>query len=148
MSYFKRIISLLLVDFFLLGNSGIHIYRSFCNLTGESSLEIFANQESCDHHKEIAKQEVHQSCCHKNAQKDVKKTKCCDEEQIDLKVNLPYAVQKSNFLFQTPLALISKKADFVPTSIAQLSRSNHHLKCYPPPLSGKERLFMIASLRI
>ena len=148
MSYFKRIISLFLVAFFLLGNSGVHIYRSFCNLTGESSLEIFANQESCDHHKEIAKQEVHHSCCSKDAQKDVKKTKCCDEEQINFRIHLPYAVQKSNFLFQSPFALISKKIEFVPTSIAQVSNSSRLLKFYPPPSSGKERLFMIASLRI
>jgi hypothetical protein len=145
MSYFKRIISLFLIAFFLLGGSGIHIYRSFCNLTGESSLELFANQDPCSHDNLVDKQVQH-SCCESSSELSFQKKKCCDEEQITLKVNLPYSIQKVNLLLGSLFVPFSKKVDFVSSSVIQISKSNYPFKYYPP--SGKERLFLLATLRI
>lgn len=145
MKMFKKIVSLFLVAFFLLGSTGIHIYKSYCNITGASSIAFYSNELNCNHQYEI----VEHSCCKQSSnQANSIEKKCCDLEQINLEINLNYFSYSPNFSFHNIVAVVPNEFIHRASLIKEYKKEAHFIYRGPPPLYGKQRLYFIATLRI
>jgi hypothetical protein len=146
MKLLKSLFSLSLLVFVFIGSTGFHVYRSVCVYTGKTSFVFNLKDEHCKH----GEQKIQHACCSQKAHRSAHiEKKCCNNQQIDSRVYLPYSLQKSSFAIAPLLAISLIPIDSFRACLKekknQFARFSFQTK---PPLKAKQILFQISCLRL
>lgn len=144
-----HILSFLLALFVLSGSIGMDVYRSYCNMRGESRTFFTSGNDLC----EILTESPTKSCCSAislTCGLDDEDDGCCHEDEFTFSIEPEFSESIDGFSFH--IKTLPAVANLIQSqSILWIPQLTYHKKFNrPPPLApyGRELLSRIAVLRI
>lgn len=143
------ILATLMVLFVFTGSIGVNLYRSYCDMRGEVETFLTSGNDLCL----IMEEQSLTSCCSEVSSvckvEEGKKGGCCSEEEITIRIDLPFSQQYAAFGF-TDIVFAPVPLPVVVSSVTLADcPEKSSIRVRPPPrYFGKNLLPVISVWRI